>query len=171
METQREESQEKKVQNTESNQPVKTESNADNTQNTSTQNKVSKPKKIVYLNQKVYFPVNIPDKIEYIRNLFYHDELGYIINNAPLYKSSKIADMGKYFKLKLKYILEIASGILFYLFKHFKINNKPEEEKRTTEEILNSGEINSYIEMCELYQDLCNNSGVKIYDHLIDFLS
>ena len=45
METQREESQEKKVQNTESNQPVKTESNADNTQNTSTQNKVSKPKK------------------------------------------------------------------------------------------------------------------------------
>ena len=162
METQREESQEKKVQNTESNQPIKTESNADNTQNTSTQNKVSKPKKIVYLNQKVYFPVNIPDKIEYIRNLFYHDELGYIINNAPLYKSSKIADMGKYFKLKLKYILEIASGILFYLFKHFKINNKPEEEKRTTEEILNSGEINSYIEMCELYQDLCNNSGVKI---------
>ena len=70
METQREESQEKKVQNTESNQPVKTESNADNTQNTSTQNKVSKPKKIVYLNQKVYFQVNIPDKIEYIRNLF-----------------------------------------------------------------------------------------------------
>ena len=33
MEAQREESQEKKVQNTESNQPIKTESNADNAQN------------------------------------------------------------------------------------------------------------------------------------------
>lgn len=162
METQREEAQEKKDQSPQNDQPVKTEPNLETTRHNQSQIvKTSKPKKIQYLNQKVYFPSNIPDKIEFIYNLFYNDELGYIINNAPLYKSSTIYDIAKYFKIKLKYILEIASAILFYIFKNFKIN-KNEEEKRTTEEILNSGEIYSYNEMCELYSDLCNFSGVKM---------
>ena len=162
MESKKEEVQDKKDQPPQSDQPTKTEPNTSTIQTNQSQiTKSSKPKKIQYLNQKVYFPVNIPDKIEFIHNLFYNDELGYVINSAPLYKSSTIHDIGKYFKIKLKYILEISSGILYYIYKNFKIN-KIEEEKRTTEEILNSGEINSYTEMCELYSDLCNSSGVKV---------
>ena len=160
MESQKEEP-EKKEQNTTENQQVKTEPKIENEQSNQSP-KASKTKKIVYLNQKVYFPLNIPDKIEFIYNLFYNEELGYVINNAPLFKSSTVYEIGKYFKIKLKYILEIASGILYYIFKNFKLNEK-EEEKRTTEEILNSGEIYSYTEMCELYKDLCNSSGIKIY--------
>ena len=157
---------EKKEQITTDNQPLTTETKNDNNQSqNSPRQKVSKTKKIVYLNQKVYFPVSIPDKIDFIYNLFYNEELGYIINNAPLFKSSTVYDIGKYFKIKLKYILEIASGILYYIYKNFKIKEKNEEkneQKRTTEETLNSGEIYSFTEMCELYQDLCNYSGVKI---------
>ena len=160
MESQKEEP-EKKEQNTTENQQVKTEPKIENEQSNQSP-KASKTKKIVYLNQKVYFPLNIPDKIEFIYNLFYNEELGYVINNAPLFKSSTVYEIGKYFKIKLKYILEIASGILYYIFKNFKLNEKG-EEKRTTEEILNSGEIYSYTEMCELYKDLCNSSGIKIY--------
>ena len=160
MESQKEEP-EKKEQNTTENQQVKTEPKIENEQSNQSP-KASKTKKIVYLNQKVYFPLNIPDKIEFIYNLFYNEELGYVINNAPLFKSSTVYEIGKYFKIKLKYILEIASGILYYIFKNFKLNEK-EKEKRTTEEILNSGEIYSYTEMCELYKDLCNSSGIKIY--------
>ena len=169
MEASKEETTEKTDQNPTENKPEnKPEQNTENTKNTQIQNKSQKPKKIVYLNQKVYIPINIPDRIEYIYNLFNNDELGYIINNAPLYKSSSVYDIGKYFKIKLKYILEIASGILYYIFKTFKINNQTHnkndanEEKRTTEEILQSGEINTYHEMCELYQDLCTYGGVKI---------
>ena len=162
METTKEDTQSKKEQPQQNTQPIPTESKPEETQNNQSQIiKQSKPKKIQYLNQKVYFPVNIPDKIEFIYNLFYHDELNYIINNAPLYKSSTIYEVGKYFRIKLKYILEICSGILYYLYKNFRIN-KDEDEERTTEEILNSGEINSYKEMCELYKDLCNSSGIKI---------
>ena len=160
MESQKEEP-EKKEQNTTENQQVKTEPKIENEQSNQSP-KASKTKKIVYLNQKVYFRLNIPDKIEFIYNLFYNEELGYVINNAPLFKSSTVYEIGKYFKIKLKYILEIASGILYYIFKNFKLNEK-EKEKRTTEEILNSGEIYSYTEMCELYKDLCNSSGIKIY--------
>ena len=163
MESTKEETPDKKEQPQENTQqPVPTELKVEETQNNQSQTiKASKPKKIQYLNQKVYFPMNMPDKIEFIYNLFYNEELGYVINNAPLYKSSTIYEVGKYFKIKLKYILEICSGILYYLFKNFRIN-KEEDEERTTEEILNSGEINSYKEMCELYKDLCQSSGIKI---------
>ena len=39
---------------------------------------------------------------------------------------------------------------------------KESSEEGEWEEVLNSGEINSYTEMCELYSDLCNSSGVKV---------
>ena len=166
MESTKEENANKKETNSPEN---KTEQKAEENKNTQVQNKISKPKKIVYLNQKVYIPSNIPDRIDYIYNLFYNEELGYIINNAPLYKSSSTYDIGKYFKLKLKYILEIASGIIYYIYKNFRINlnqnqnqKESDEDKRTTEEILQSGEINSYNEICELYQDICAYGGVKI---------
>jgi len=122
MESQKEEHIDKKEQNTSENQPVKTEPKID-TQQSNSSPKASKTRKIVYLNQKVYFPMNIPDKIDFIYNLFYNDELGYVINSAPLCKSATIYEIGKYFKIKLKYILEIASGILYYIFKNFHNSN------------------------------------------------
>ena len=71
MESKKEESQEKKDQQPQSDQPIKTEPNTStNPTNQSQITKSPKPRKIQYLNQKVYFPVNIPDKIEFIHNLF-----------------------------------------------------------------------------------------------------
>ena len=153
------------------------EEKADENPNNINQSKSLKPKKIVYLNQKVILPQNLADRIEYIRNLFYNEEIGYTVNYAPLYQSTTTYEIGKYFKLKQKTILEIASGILFYMFKTFRIFNliakqnesknnsskiEEEEKKRTPDEILNSGEIKSSEEICELYKELCAYGGVKI---------
>ena len=80
-------------------QPVETTPNANN------QSKSAKPKKIVYLNQKVILPNNLTDRMEYIRNLFYNEELGYTVNYAPLYHSSSVYEVGKYFKSKQKKII------------------------------------------------------------------
>ena len=71
---------------------------SDNNQNNSNQSKTVKAKKYVFLNQKAILPNNLPDRIEYIRELFYNEELGYTVNYAPLNESSTTYDIGKYFK-------------------------------------------------------------------------
>ena len=155
-----------------------TEQKTDNTNpNNLNQSKSLKPKRVVYLNQKVILPYSLPDRIEYIRELFYNEELGYTVNYAPLFQSSTTYELGKYFKLKQKTILEIASGILFYIFKTFSVytfNSKQNEDKKNSskieedeskkdpDEILNSGQVNSANELCELYKDLCAWAGVQI---------
>ena len=114
------------------------EEKADENPNNINQSKSLKPKKIVYLNQKVILPQNLADRIEYIRNLFYNEEIGYTVNYAPLYQSTTTYEIGKYFKLKQKTILEIASGILFYMFKTFRIFNlitKQNESKNNSSKI------------------------------------
>ena len=150
----------------------------DGNQNNLNQSKSLKPRKVVYLNQKVILPNSLPDRIDYIRELFYNEEIGYTVNYAPLYESSTTYEIGKYFKLKQKTIIEIASGILFYIFKKFGIyefNSKQNEDKKNTsktedednrrdpDDILKSGEINSINELCELYKDLCAWGGVQIF--------
>ena len=164
-----EKTEEEKIEKKEEKKDEKVNKQSDNSSNLN-KNKILKSKKIVYLNQKVYVPVSVPDRIDYIRNLFYDEEVGYIINYAPIYSSSSISEIGKYFKLKLKTILEIASGVLYYIFKSFKVVNQFESKKsqtktdeiRDTEEILNSGILNSVTEICELYKDICAWSGVEI---------
>ena len=93
-------------------------------------------------------PNNIPDRIEYIRELFYNEELGFTVNYAPLNESITTYDIGKYFKLKQKTIFEISSGILFYIFKKFETKKnilkvEDEENKREPDEVLKSGKINN----------------------------
>ena len=145
-------------------------------ENNLNQSKTSKPKKIVYLNQKVILPATLPDRIEYIRELFYNEEIGFTVNYAPFYQSSSVYEIGKYFKMKQKTIIEIASGILFYIFKIFKIKKIvqkqnddkknsskiiEEDNKRSSDDILKSGEINNVNELCELYKDLLAWGGVQ----------
>ena len=52
----------------------------DSNQNNLNQSKSIKTKNVVYLNQKVILPNNLPDRIEYIRDLFYNEEIGFIVN-------------------------------------------------------------------------------------------
>ena len=140
-------------------------------------NKTPRPPKITYITQKVTLPVNFGERIEYINNLFENEEIGFIINYAPVAENSTIHEMGKYFKLKLKTIFEIASGILFYFFKTFIIekndnnnsstisenNKKSEKEKtRSPDEILKSKKFKNVDEVCELYKNICAYAGVKI---------
>ena len=150
---------------------LKTENNLNNLN----QSKSLKPKRVTYLNQKVYLPYNVPDRIEYIRELFYNEDIDYTINYAPLYESSSTYEIGKYFKLKQKTIVEIASGILFYIYKKFSFNeSKKNEDKKNTskteedenkkepDDILKTGQIKSISELCDLYKDLCAWGGVQI---------
>lgn len=136
-------------------------------------------KKFIYLNQRVQIPTIYYERVEYVKKLLENEDLGFIIANAPLFKSTRTKELGKYFKEKLKNIVEIANGIIFYLYKTFTINkNIFEKSKKNSsskvlpeiilnntkspDEILQSGEINSSEESVNLYREICGYAGVKI---------
>ena len=127
-------------------------------------------KKFIYLNQRVQIPTIYYERVEYVKKLLENEDLGFIIANAPLFKSTRTKELGKYFKEKLKNIVEIANGIIFYLYKIFTINkNIFEKSKKNSsskvlteiilnntkspDEILQSGEINSSEESVNLYRE------------------
>ena len=138
-----------------------------------------KPKKYKYLNQRVQIPTIYYERVEYVKELFNNEELGFIVAYAPNPKTTTTKELGKYFKQKLKNIVEIANGIIFYFFKAISINKNIFEKsikgnsskylgeilkntKKTPDEILQSGEINSSEESVNLYQEICGYSGVNI---------
>ena len=138
-----------------------------------------KPKKFKYLNQRVQIPQIYYERVEYVKELFDNEELGFIVAYAPLPKSSTTKELGKYFKQKLKNIVEIANGILFYFYKAISISKNIFEKSikgnsskmlgailtninKTPDEILQSGEINSSDESVNLYREICGYAGVKI---------
>ena len=138
-----------------------------------------KEKKFKYLSQKVQIPTIYYERVEYVKQLFNNEDLGYIIAYAPASKSATTKELGNYFKKKLKNIVEIASGIIFYLYKTFTINKNIFEKttknnsskilgeilqnkNKSLDEVLNSGEIISPDESVNLYREICGYAGVKI---------
>ena len=121
---------------------------------------LEKPIKFKYLNQRVQIPTIYYERVEYVKEMFNNEELGFIVAYAPLPKISTTKELGKYFKQKLKNIVEIANGIVFYFFKSISINKNIFEKsikgnsskmlgeiltniKKTPDEVLQSREINS----------------------------
>ena len=81
------------------------------TQNNSTTLEKDKKKvrKYTYLNQKVNIPASYGERMQYIRNMFYDEDLPYTISRAPSNFSHNCMDLGKYFKKELQTIVEIAA--------------------------------------------------------------
>ena len=140
---------------------------------------LEKPIKFKYLNQRVQIPTIYYERVEYVKEMFNNEELGFIVAYAPLPKISTTKELGKYFKQKLKNIVEIANGIVFYFFKSISINKNIFEKsikgnsskmlgeiltniKKTPDEVLQSGEINSSEESVSLFREICGYAGVKI---------
>ena len=138
-----------------------------------------KPKKFKYLNQRVQIPTIYYERVEFIKTIFNNEELGYIVAYAPSPKLSSTKELGKYFKSNLKTIVEIAGGIIFYLYKTITVNKNLFEKsikgnsskmlgdildniKRTPDEILHSVVINSSEEFLNLYQEICGYGGVRV---------
>ena len=61
-----------------------------------------KEKKFKYLSQKVQIPTIYYERVEYVKQLFNNEDLGYIIAYAPPSKSTTTKELGKYFKKKIK---------------------------------------------------------------------
>ena len=76
-------------------------------------------KKFKYINQKIQIPTIYIERVEFVKEIFLNEELGYVAAYAPLAKTSTLNEMAKYFKIKLVNIVEIAAGILIYLYKTF----------------------------------------------------
>ena len=140
---------------------------------------IEKPKKFKYINQRVQIPTIYYERVEYVKELFNNEELGFIVAYAPIPKTSTTKELGKYFRQKLKNIVEIANGIIYYFFKSISINKNIFEksikgnsskilgeiltnQKKTPDEILQTGEINSSEESVNLFQEICGYAGVKI---------
>ena len=140
---------------------------------------LEKPKKFKYLNQRVQIPTIYYERVEYVKELFNNEELGFIVAYAPSPKTTTTKELGKYFRQKLKNIVEISNGIIFYFYKSLSINKNLFEksikgnsskilgeilskQKKTPDEILQSGEINTSEESVNLYREICGYAGVKI---------
>ena len=138
-----------------------------------------KPKKFNYLSQKVQIPIIYYERVKFVKELFNNESLGYIIVNAPVPKTTTTKHLGKYFRQNLKNILEITSGVIYYLFKCMAINKNIFEKSikgnssknlqdilknkdRTCDEVLQSGIINTPKESAELLYEICGYSGVKL---------
>ena len=138
-----------------------------------------KQKKFKYLNQRVQIPTIYYERVEYVKGLFNNEELGFIVAYAPSPKITTAKELGKYFKQKLKNIVEIANGIIYYFYKAITINKNIFEksikrnsskvlgevlnnQKKTPDDILKSGEINTSEESVNLYMEICGYAGVKI---------
>lgn len=131
----------------------------------------TKPKKFVYLNQKVQIPNFYIDRVQYISSLFSDEEMTFTVSYAPSYKTSTPSEIGKYFKKKQKEIVEITTAIIYYFYKTFLIDkdiceysnsSSNNNNTKTPEEILQTGEINSAQELCILFREICGYAGVDI---------
>ena len=139
------------------------------TQNNSTTLEKDKKKvrKYTYLNQKVNIPASYGERMQYIRNMFYDEDLPYTISRAPSNFSHNCMDLGKYFKKELQTIVEIAGAILSYLSKTIQIDLKLQKDKKFVQsldpdEILKHGTVSNSESLCILYKELCNCAGVKM---------
>jgi hypothetical protein len=139
------------------------------TQNNSTTLEKDKKKvrKYTYLNQKVNITASYGERMQYIRNMFYDEDLPYTISRAPSNFSHNCMDLGKYFKKELQTIVEIAGAILSYLSKTIQIDLKLQKDKKFVQsldpdEILKHGTVSNSESLCILYKELCNCAGVKM---------
>ena len=140
---------------------------------------IEKPKRFNYLSQKVQIPITYYERVKFIKELFNSENLGFIITYAPSPKITTTKSLGKFFKQKLKTVVEIASGVIYYLNKCLGINKNIFEKSikgnsstniqdllklkdRSCDEILKSGVINSPKESADLFYEICGYSGVKI---------
>ena len=140
---------------------------------------IEKPKKFTYLNQKVQIPSIYYERVKFIKEIINKEDLGFIIAYAPSPKMTNSKQLGKYFKERLKNIIEISYGVICYLSKCLSINKNIFEKSikgnssknlqdilkindRTTDEVLKSGIINTPKESCEIFYEICGYAGVKI---------
>ena len=140
---------------------------------------VEKPKSFTYLSHRVQIPIIYYERVKFIKELFNNEDLGFIIAYAPSPKMTTTKQLGKYFRQKLKNILAISNGVIYYLFKCLAINKNIFEKsikgsssknlqeilklkERTCDEVLRSGEINTPKESADLFYEICGYSGVKI---------
>ncbi len=126
-----------------------------------------KVRKYKYLNQKINIPSLYGERMQYIRNIFYDEDLYYTISRAPSTFSHNCMDIGKYFKKELQTIVEIAGGLLSYLSKTIQINLKLQKDKKfiqtlDPDEILKLGTVSNSEALCILYKELCNCAGVRM---------
>ena len=129
--------------------------------------KQEKPKVFTYLSHKVQIPIIYYERVKFIKELFNKESLSEIVANSPSSKFATTKYLGRIFKQKLKSILEIVTGVIYYLYKCIAINRNIFEKslkgnnssknlqdilkikERSSDEVLQSGVINTPKESIE----------------------
>ena len=138
-----------------------------------------KPKRFTYISHKVQIPIIYYERVKLVKELFKKDDLSFLVAYAPSSKNTTTKSLGRHLRLKNRTILEIASGIIYYLYKCIAINKNIFEKNikgnssknlqellkikdRPCDEVLKSGVINTPKESAELFYELCGYAGVKV---------
>ena len=138
-----------------------------------------KPKVFTYLSHKVQIPIIYYERVKFIKELFNNENLSEIIAYSPSSKIATTKYLGRFLKQKLKSILEIVTGVIYYLYKCIAINRNIFEKsikgnssknlqeilktkERTCDEVLQSGMINTPKESIDLFYEICGYAGVRI---------
>ena len=142
--------------------------------------KQEKPKVFTYLSHKVQIPIIYYERVKFIKELFNKESLSEIVANSPSSKYATTKYLGRIFKQKLKSILEIVTGVIYYLYKCIAINRNIFEKslkgnnssknlqdilkikERSSDEVLQSGVINTPKESIDLFYEICGYAGVRI---------
>ena len=142
--------------------------------------KQEKPKVFTYLSHKVQIPIIYYERVKFIKELFNKESLSEIVANSPSSKFATTKYLGRIFKQKLKSILEIVTGVIYYLYKCIAINRNIFEKslkgnnssknlqdilkikERSSDEVLQSGVINTPKESIDLFYEICGYAGVRI---------
>ena len=138
-----------------------------------------KPKKFNYISHKVQIPIIYYERVKFIKEIFNNDNISFTITYAPSPKMTTTKELGKYFRHKLKNVIEISSCIIYYFYRFLAVNKNIfeksikgnssknlqdilKQKERTCDEILKSGVINTPKESADLFYEICGYSGVKI---------
>ena len=138
-----------------------------------------KPKKFTYLSHRVQIPIIYYERVKFIKELFNSEDLSFAITYAPSSKMATTKQLGKFFREKTTNILNIATTVIYYLYKCISINKNIFEKSikgnssknlletikikdRTCDEVLKSCIINTPKESAELFYEICGYAGVKI---------
>lgn len=168
---------------------TKTENKTNITLNESKDNKeptVDNKDKITNL-KPIKLALNIPsnplERINYVNNLFYNDELNYKNSNVPERNNAPISEIGKYFQSEYNTYDEILAGILYYFSQELKIDREMFDTSKPLNQDANKvyksgkgaseGICNLFIEICksirikcELVTGLVKRKGYKQGDSL-----
>ena len=119
----------------------------------------------IKLSKNFTIPNAYGERLEYIKSLFFNEDLPFINHNAPPRDQTSMLELTKYYLREFRTVPEVLSGILFYISTNIKLDPNPPTKKtsneQAAEEVFNKG-CGTSEGICNLFKELAGIAGIKI---------